>query len=126
MPFMEKQIEYGLFVMVETLDGTCSIPVDVCGNPFSTEGIPLGEEVDYDTLSDNPTEDMKNMVLDYIECYSIDRITSMSLKTGFGARLSAPGYMDCTEWTVFNTEDGAEQYLHDLQGEDEEEEETED
>ena len=26
---------------------------------------------------------------------------------GYGARLSAPGYLDCTEWTVFDTEDEA-------------------
>jgi hypothetical protein len=30
---------------------------------------------------------------------------------GFGARLSAPGYLDCTEWTVFDTEDEAREYL---------------
>ena len=30
---------------------------------------------------------------------------------GFGARLSAPGYLDCTEWTVFDTENEAREYL---------------
>lgn len=30
---------------------------------------------------------------------------------GFGARLSAPGYLDCTDWTVFNTEEEAKAYL---------------
>ena len=30
---------------------------------------------------------------------------------GYGARLSAPGYMDCTDWTVFDTEQGAIDYL---------------
>ena len=30
---------------------------------------------------------------------------------GYGARLSAPGYLDCTEWTVFDTELEAIEYL---------------
>ena len=30
---------------------------------------------------------------------------------GYGARLSAPGYLDCTEWTVFDTEEEANAYL---------------
>ena len=34
-------------------------------------------------------------------------------KQGYGARLSAPGYLDCTEWTVFATEDEARTYLTD-------------
>lgn len=31
--------------------------------------------------------------------------------TGYGARLSAPGYLDCTEWSVFETELEAIQFL---------------
>jgi hypothetical protein len=30
---------------------------------------------------------------------------------GYGARLSAPGYLDCTEWSVFDTKEEAEKYL---------------
>ena len=30
---------------------------------------------------------------------------------GYGARLSAPGYLDCTEWTVFDTEKEAREFL---------------
>lgn len=30
---------------------------------------------------------------------------------GYGARLSAPGYLDCTEWAVFSTIAEAERYL---------------
>ena len=32
-------------------------------------------------------------------------------EVGYGARLSAPGYMDCTDWTVFDTEQEAIDYL---------------
>ena len=39
---------------------------------------------------------------------------------GYAARLSAPGYLDCTEWTVFDTEAEAYQFLEDYYPEDEE------
>lgn len=35
---------------------------------------------------------------------------------GYGARLSAPGYLDCTEWTVFDTEGDAREYLAEMYG----------
>lgn len=35
----------------------------------------------------------------------------MQRVTGYGARLSAPGYMDCTDWCVFDTEQEAIDYL---------------
>ena len=38
---------------------------------------------------------------------------------GFGARLSASGYLDCTDWCVLDTEEEAEQYLIDTYGDDE-------
>ena len=39
------------------------------------------------------------------------------------AGLSAPGYLDCTPWSVFETEEEAEQYLAEMFGDDEEESE---
>ena len=41
---------------------------------------------------------------------------------GYGARLSAPGYLDCTEWAVFETEDEAREYLEEMYPDDEEDE----
>jgi hypothetical protein len=34
--------------------------------------------------------------------------------TGYGARLSAPGYLDCTDWAVFDSRAAAEVYLDEL------------
>ena len=45
---------------------------------------------------------------------------TIEVLTGYGARLSAPGYLDCTEWTVFGTEAEAHQFLEDFYPEDEE------
>ena len=38
--------------------------------------------------------------------------------TGFGARLSASGYLDATDWTVYATEDDAIVALVDMYGDD--------
>lgn len=40
-----------------------------------------------------------------------DHIHMIEKIEGYGARLSAPGYTDCTEWTVFDTEAEAKAYL---------------
>lgn len=37
---------------------------------------------------------------------------------GWGARLSAPGYLDSTEWQVFDTEKEAREYLMETYGDD--------
>lgn len=42
-----------------------------------------------------------------------NRVETIERREGHGARLSAPGYMDCTEWSVHRTEAEAAQYLID-------------
>lgn len=43
-------------------------------------------------------------------------IGSIEIVRGFGARLSAPGYLDCTEWSVFKTASEAMNHLMDTYG----------
>lgn len=38
---------------------------------------------------------------------------AVGMVSGYGARLSAPGYMDCTDWAVFDTVQEAADYLLD-------------
>lgn len=92
MGFMQKRIVYQGWYLVETTNGTECIPSDLCDGDLES-------------------------VADYCEG------TPQSIEgvTGFGARLSAPGYMDCTEWSVFDTESGAEEYLESLDDYDNEE-----
>jgi hypothetical protein len=79
---MEKQIQYGRWIEVETTHGTQWISQDVVGlqSVFSADD-----------------------VADYIE----GKFISAQLVYGYGARLSMPGYLDCTEWTVYETEEEA-------------------
>ena len=57
---------------------------------------------------------------DYTENSQIDEVTMIE---GYGARLSAPGYLDCTEWAVFDTPEEAQAYLDESYPDDDEEEE---
>jgi hypothetical protein len=44
----------------------------------------------------------------------------LGIVTGFGVRLSAPGYLDCTDWEVYEDEDAADNRVLDLEEEEEE------
>lgn len=58
------------------------------------------------------------------EYYDGHEVYTVTIREGYGARLSAPGYMDCTEWSVFDTEEEARKYLDDTYGDDEEDDEA--
>lgn len=83
-------------------------------------------------VEDFPAEDVRRTQAPYGEfgvfvAYYEGTIQSATIRSGYGARLSAPGYLDATDWTVFDTQDEAEQYLVDTYGDDVEieDEETE-
>lgn len=90
MAFMERQIIRDEFVKIETNHGVTFVPIDVVG-----------------TLPDPLTQDALSDLAQY--CEGIPE--SAEIISGFGARLSAPGYLDCTEWAVFDTEDEAVEYM---------------
>jgi hypothetical protein len=70
MAFMQKQVDRFSAWRVETTCGTECVPVDVCGDVEN-----LGQYIE-GTEQDAP-----------------------ELVEGWFCRLSAPGYMDCTEWS---------------------------
>jgi hypothetical protein len=86
MSFMQPQIVFDDWWKVEGQDGTTFLPYDLVGpdpTPFS--------------------------FAQYLE--SGKPAITFEIVKGYGARMSAPGYMDCTPWTVFETEDQAKEYL---------------
>jgi hypothetical protein len=41
-----------------------------------------------------------------------DKDATVAIRRGqYGVRLSAPGYLDCTEWEVYETEDAADERI---------------
>jgi hypothetical protein len=87
MAFMKPQYEEGSWYEVETLDeGLITLPFDLVGPDPSPESF-----------------------RDYCESpYYAHEVVQ-----GVGARLSAPGYMDCTDWTVLPDMASARQYIED-------------
>jgi hypothetical protein len=87
---MQKQVIYDRWCVIDTTHGTVAIPHDlVCvgkgktTSPTASDLAPFIEGA-------------------FISCEIID---------GWGARLSMPGYMDATEWSVFLTEEQARKHL---------------
>jgi hypothetical protein len=107
MSFMQRQIVGPAeWLQIETTSGTFFVPLDLFTHIENWDG-----------ESETPA--------DYadVQTYCEGKPQSWEVITGFGARLSAPGYMDCTEWAVFETEKEASEYLDDMYPEDEEESE---
>ena len=106
MGFMQKQVT-GLedWAEVETNCGTEFVPIEQLG-------IKLTDNLDAESL-----ERARIALRDYVEG---SKILDYQIVKGYGARLSAPGYMDCTEWTVFDTELEAYDYLEQTYGDDDE------
>jgi hypothetical protein len=108
MAFMEREVVYGEWVEVDGPDRNEWVPADL----FSREQIVI-PEIDGEAP-------IPGWLSDYTENR---RAWSIKLTKGFGARLSAPGYLDCTDWAVFETEKEALEYLDEYYPEEEEEEE---
>jgi hypothetical protein len=59
--------------------------------------------------------DLNHLSIDDFKNYCIEAV-SFEVIEGHGARLSMPGYTDCTEWTVHDSEDEAMKYLEEQYG----------
>jgi hypothetical protein len=110
MAFMEPQVEHGTWYEVDGAAGAEFIPHDLVGDfwPF-----PHVKELELGGMVPVPQE-----LSDYCESRTC---CSIKLRDGWGARMSAPGYMDCTEWSVFDSEQEAREHLREMYGDDEEE-----
>jgi hypothetical protein len=101
MAFLEPQLEFGDWIEVDGPAGTEFIPADL-----------VGEIDEYDgDLS--PLPEALSPYCENRQAWHIRRV-----KGRWGARLSAPGFMDATSWAVFETQAEAEEYLAEQQNDD--------
>lgn len=100
MSFMQPTIEYGTWYEIETTYGTQYLPSDMFSDNLKERG---EEEVE---------EGWKDYVRDFVEGSPL----TMEVISGWGVRMSAAGYMDCTEWSVFETEQEAIDYCAEIYG----------
>lgn len=104
--FMQRQITgKQRWLYVETTCGTEYLPVDLVGD------LPGSQFLDDDVQASDCSD---------IQQYCEGKVQSWENIVGYGARLSARGYLDCTEWCVFDTVEDAEDYLEEMYPEDEE------
>jgi hypothetical protein len=97
--FMRSDIQETQWYDVETSIGTECVPIEACG--IVTDPRDLQDYCEGDINFD---EDLT----------AAEQVPE--LKSGFIARLSAPGYMDCTDWSSHDTAEEAAQYLIDQYG----------
>lgn len=102
--FMLPDIVKGKWAIIDTTEGIYSVNMADCGEPDAWNG----SAVNFGICLAN----VASYYADYIPC-TVDDVTEISQRTGYGARLSASGYMDCTDWCVFETEAEAIDYLID-------------
>jgi hypothetical protein len=111
MAFMQRQItEKQNWLRVETTHGTEFISVADTGlfvRDSRTQTHPL-------------TEDERFATAAKIRQYTEGTPQEWENIKGYGARLSAPGYLDCTDWNVYDTEQEARKALDEMYPEDEE------
>ena len=82
-----------LWIVLDGPMGTEVIPGYVCGALLDYDE--WAEDYDGDNLDEDYIRAAFEGVAEYAEnteCWSIEEVT------GYAGRLSAPGYMDCTEW----------------------------
>jgi len=91
MAFMEPQLDGKCeWAEIETDNGTWYVPADV--DDFRSRG-------------------RKERALQYTEGSTVH---SVKIRKGYGVRLSAAGYMDCTEWDFYTNYRAARRAFRDL------------
>lgn len=96
--FMVPSVWEDTMLSVETNCGTETVP-DECGDPA-------------DYWDDETEEYAPAFVAHVLEYCEGNRVESVERVSGWFARLSAPGYMDCTDMAgPFESESAAEAYL---------------
>lgn len=96
MAFMVPEAIYGRAYLVDGPCGTDIIPDDVCGTVDIDDD---GWTRDNDTCWSPRSGSVADVPTDIAEYCENDRAESVKVVTGWFARLIAPGYLDCTDWS---------------------------
>ena len=114
--FMQPEIIQGMWYEIDGPSGLEFYPVDELGAipeieaEFEANGSVLGNAMEWEN------KEMPAGLRDYVES---DEVWTITKREGFGGRLQAPGYLDSTPWSVYDSEEEAEAELKDMYGDDE-------
>ncbi len=103
MSFMKPQVYKGTYFEVDTTEGLQVVPTDVIGRTMNVH---------------------VEALLNYLEGRPLDDEQMCEVQEGWLARMSAPGYLDCTPWSAHASESDAHQFLEQQYGSDEAPEEA--
>lgn len=117
MSFMQPQIVFGEWYEVDGMNELEFLPADLVDHP---ETMVLGQwcEPEHEDKDNDEIRRFLVDLADYIET-DVDMVCQVRRIEGWGARMSAAGFLDCTEWVVFPTQQEARDYLDEMYGEDE-------
>lgn len=108
--FMQPEIYSGPYWELDTDRGIVFLPIDVC-DPADLESP--------DESDDERIERLEREFADYLEWA---RLLTAERKDGCLGRLSAPGYLDCTDWSPYESPEAAERELREECGSEDESE----
>lgn len=106
--FMQPEIVEGLWIRIETMIGTWFIPEDIAPRTASDFADAVAEGLHH---VDEVCATLACDVLEFTEATDANHIQEVERIEGFGARLSASGFLECTDWSVFETEEEAREHL---------------
>jgi hypothetical protein len=101
MSFMKPEIVHGLWLRVDTVNGTWWVPEDLVGHTFLKQDVAY--EVDwYNLEEDSNLKALVYTLQDFVDADCSD-IYELTLVEGWGGRMSAPGTAlsgpSCPAWT---------------------------
>jgi hypothetical protein len=119
MSHLEPQLIYEMWYEVSGDYGTEFVPYDIVGDleevlqdasGSEVRHVKHGKIIGWDLTAE--AFDPPKELTDYLE----NRILyEVRLRPGYGVRLSAPGFLDATDWQVYNTRKEAEAALRELE-----------
>lgn len=147
MSFMQIETLHDQWFVIDVRGSTDLIPASVTGALPLPEGVtfdddtPITQDAIVDALRDkgmneepaavfasNVWHDIFVHFRDYVSegvgtLRKPDDLQEVSVKTAWGARYSAPGYLDCTDWVMGDTEEEAVAECKEMYGNDDDENE---
>lgn len=109
--FMERELVKGDWLVVDTARGTVCLPYEYAPRTACDFCDAVGDGL---YKPDEAPATVTCDVLEYTDVFDANDVYSVERVSGWGARLSAPGYMDATEWSVFSTKRDALAYLREI------------
>lgn len=110
MSHMQPSFRYGLWLKFSGHQGTEFVYADDFGTVLRPGRVLSADDEEFQSLFGEMKE--------YVEFGDPESVEAVE---GWGARMTAPGFLDCTEWCVFPTKREAEAYVYEYYGDSDDE-----